>query len=96
VIVSTPLLTWSLPEHPHLLSIQAEATAMGLWDVSGLEVWERVGPTLAVDVQPETGFPPGLQAYMQQHEFGVCRTFRVMGHRVLLYRAGCPASDESG
>lgn len=96
VIVSTPLLTWSLPEHPHLLSIQAEATAMGLWNVSGLEVWERVGPTLAVDVQPETGFPSGLQAYMQHYEFGVCRTFRVMGHRVLLYRAGCPASDESG
>ncbi len=96
VIVSTPLLTWSLPEHPHLLSVQAEATAMGLWDVSGVEVWERVEPTLMVDVQPETTFPPGLQTYMQRHGFDVCRTFRVMGHRVLVYRAECPASDDPG
>jgi hypothetical protein len=89
VVVGTPLLTWSLPEHPHLLSTQAEVTAVKLWHVSGPEVWERVKPTVVIDVQQETTLPPGLQAYMKAHQFGVCQTFEVMGRRVLLYRATC-------
>jgi uncharacterized membrane protein (UPF0136 family) len=93
VIVGTPSLEWSLPEHPHLVSVEAEAVAMKLWHVSGPEVWERAQPTVVVDVQQETTLPPGLEAYMKAHEFRVCQTFEVMGRHVLLYRATCRASS---
>jgi hypothetical protein len=95
VIVGSALLAWSLPERPHLVSVDAEVTAMRLWHVSGPEVWERVKPTVVVDVQREITFPPGLQAYMQAHQFGVCDTLKVMGRRVRLYRAGCPENSDS-
>jgi hypothetical protein len=95
VIVGTPSLEWSLPEHPHLVSVEAEGVAMKLWHVSGPEVWERARPTVVVDVQQETTLPPGLQTYMEAHQFGVCQTFEVMGRRVRLYRAGCPENGAS-
>jgi hypothetical protein len=95
VIVGSPSLEWSMPEHPHLISIEAEGVGMKLWHVSGLEVWKRAAPTVAVDVQPETTFPPGLQAYMKANQFGVCETLHVMGQRVLLYRAACPYKGAS-
>ena len=95
VIVGSPSLEWSLPERPHLVSVEAEVPAMRLWHVSGREVWERAAPTLVVDVQPETIFPPGLQAYMKAHQFELCETLHVMGQRVLLYRAACPDQGAS-
>jgi hypothetical protein len=95
VIVGTPSLEWSLPEHPHLVSVEAEPVAMKLWHVGGREVWERAKPTVVVDVQSETWLPPGLQMYMDAHQFRVCQTFEVMGKRVWLYRAGCPENGGS-
>ena len=95
VIVGSPSLEWSLPEHPHLVSVEAEGTAIKLQQVSGQEVWERAKPTVVVDVQQDTTLPPGLQTYMKVHQFGVCQTLEVMGRRVLLYRAGCPENSTS-
>jgi hypothetical protein len=91
VVVGSPLLEWSLPEYSHLLAVEAEVTATKLWQVSGQEVWERTQPTVVVTVEQEIILPPGLRAYMTAHQFGVCRTFELMGQRVQLYRAACPA-----
>jgi hypothetical protein len=60
-----------------------------------LEKTELRRPTVTVDVQPETTFPPGLQAYMKAHQSEVCETLNVMGQRALLYRAACPDKGAS-
>lgn len=90
VIVSTESLIWTFPDHPALYSVAGEEPARQRWGVSGLEVWERVQPTVVVKVSREVIISPDLQAYMDLHAFQTCDTIRLMGYRVDVYRAACP------
>lgn len=90
VVVSTHQLVWTLPYHPQLISFAAEYTAIKRWKLSRpIEVWERVHPTLIVDIEAEMVFNEGLQAYIQQQGFQICQTLHVLDRDIRLYRTTC-------
>ncbi len=91
VIVSTVQLLWTLPNHRHLIHFGAELTALDRWGLQDpVEVWERVQPTVIVNVQNHMHFDPGLQSYLERHVFQVCQHFEVQNHVVEIYREECP------
>ncbi|MBZ0278729.1 MAG: hypothetical protein K8I60_21455, partial [Anaerolineae bacterium] len=91
VIVSTHQLIWTLPDYPHLVSFAAEQTAMARWHLTDAkDVWERVQPTLIIEVEREMHFDPGLVAYMAEKGFQVCETLNVLNTPIHLYRTTCP------
>jgi hypothetical protein len=91
VVVSTHQLIWTIPDHPALVSFAAELAAMRRWNLAdGVEVWERVQPTLIIYVEREMQFSAGLQTYMTRHNFAVCQEIDVLERAIILYRAICP------
>lgn len=90
VVVSTHQLVWTLPHHANLVSFAAEQTAMRRWQLTDPKaVWERVRPTLIVEVENEMHFDPGLLAYMEEQGFQICDTLEVLDTPINLYRTSC-------
>ncbi len=92
VIVSHHILIWTFHDNPDFYSVSAEVTAQRRWDLADpADVWERVSPTVIVEVHRRVVLPPGLQAYMARHDFVACETYTVPRTPldVTLYRPDC-------
>lgn len=88
-IVSTHLLIWTVPEK-HLISTAGELTAMREWNLTDpADVWERVQPTVIVDIPEQMTIGPGLRTYMQEHAFLLCDQLTVQHLEILVYRPAC-------
>jgi hypothetical protein len=96
VIAGSHLLIWTLPDHPQLISYAGELTGMRRWSfVDSEAVWERVAPTVVIDIAPEMTINPGLADYMQRRRFVLCASFSIRQLDVTLYRPSC-LSDNHG
>jgi hypothetical protein len=94
VVVSTHQLIWTFPDHPHLISVGAEVTAMRRWGLDDpVLVWQRVRPTKVVYVKDQMDLSPALLAYMEQRWFEVCLTRQVIEQEVTLYAENCGGVD---
>lgn len=90
IIAGSHLLIWTLPDHPQLVSYAGEVTGMRRWSLIDSEaVWERVAPTVVINIEPEMTINPGLSEYMQQQQFMLCASFSIRQLNVTLYRPGC-------
>jgi hypothetical protein len=94
VLAGSDQFLWSLPEHPHIYTTGAEAVVLrerpDIGATTPLEVWEYIAPTVVVYVEHEMTLTPGLEAYMDIHDFEVCERFALLEHTVEVYRADCP------
>ncbi|MBE2183191.1 MAG: hypothetical protein IAE89_07180 [Anaerolineae bacterium] len=88
-IVSTHLLIWMLGNRPDFYSVAGEITGTQRWGISPEEVWERVQPTLIIDIPSEMDISEGLRQYMAQHNFQECQSLIVQNKIVNLYRSNC-------
>lgn len=94
MILSTHLLIWSLPDHPNLYSAAGELTAMRRWDLTDpAEVWERVGPTVAVFLDTQMSWGEGAETYLDRHGFAPCQQFMVQTINVTVLRPDCGAAN---
>lgn len=94
VILSTHMLIWSLPDHPNLYSAAGELTAMRRWDLTDpAEVWERVGPTVAVFLDTQMSWGEGAETYLDRHGFAPCQQFMVQTINVTVLRPECGAGN---
>ncbi len=89
IIVSTHLLIWTLGNRPDFYSVAGEITGTQRWRISPVEVWERVQPTLIIDIPSEMVINEGLRQYMTQHNFQECQSLIVQNKTVNLYRSNC-------
>jgi hypothetical protein len=90
VIAGSHLLIWTLPDHPQLVSYAGEVTGMRRWSLTDSQaVWERVAPTIVINIEPEMTINPGLSQYMEQRQFVLCASFSLRQLNVTLYRPGC-------
>lgn len=90
VVVSNHLYLFTQPELSHLVSVAGELTAMRRWGYSDpLAVWERVQPTVIIDIEREMEMPQGLLSYMAQEQFDICQQFLVAERTITLYRENC-------
>lgn len=89
VLVASHELIWIYPEHGQFYSLAAEISAMRRWKLDDpLRVWERIAPTVIVDIGGPIVIPAGLQAYMQQENFAACDRPALM-QPITIYRRGC-------
>jgi len=89
VIVGTHELIWTFPDKLDLYAYPAEALAMERWGLSDtVEVWERVQPTLVIEVTNQR-FDTGLLRYMEQRGFQVCENLDTLDPPINLYRQTC-------
>ncbi|MBI5671255.1 MAG: hypothetical protein HZC41_24930 [Chloroflexi bacterium] len=92
VIVSTHELLWTYPNHRNLVGVMAETVGSQRWGLNNpVDVWERVQPTVVIAIEHQMDIPPGLAAYMSNHEFKVCDTLRVLATTITIYREQCAA-----
>jgi hypothetical protein len=90
VIAGSHLLIWTLPDYPQLVSYAGELTGMRRWSLIDSEaVWERVAPTVVIDIAPEMTINPGLAEYMQRRQFVPCASFSIRQLNITLYRPEC-------
>lgn len=94
IVVSSHLLIWTLPHQPHLVSYAGELTGMKRWGLNDpIAVWERVQPTVIVWLENEMEHNPGLDSYMQQHNFIICHTINASDLTLNIYRQNCAAES---
>jgi len=63
---------------------------MRRWSLIDSEaVWERVAPTVVIDIAPEMTINPGLAEYMQRRQFVPCASFSIRQLNITLYRPEC-------
>jgi len=90
VIVSTHLLIWTLPHQPQLYSVTGELTAMNRWRLSAPEqVWERLRPTVIIDLPQQMTMTDGLRAYMVAGNFALCESVSAGELTANIYRRVC-------
>lgn len=89
VILSSHLLIWTFPDHPSLFTEGAESMGAIRWNISGVEVWERLQPTVVITVQNEISLNEGALAYMERHQFQSCHLFTVQGKQIEILRPHC-------
>ncbi|MDX2141223.1 MAG: hypothetical protein SF123_24275 [Chloroflexota bacterium] len=90
VIVSTHLLIWTLPHQPQLYSIAGEVTALNRWQLSAPElVWERLQPTVVIDLPQQMTVTDGLRAYMVAQGFALCESVSAGELTANVYRRVC-------
>lgn len=90
VIAGSHLLIWTLPDHSQLVSYAGEVTGMRRWSLTDAQaVWERVAPTVVINVEPEMTINPGLSQYMERQQFTRCALFSIRQLNVTLYRPRC-------
>ncbi|PJF24698.1 MAG: hypothetical protein CUN53_16520, partial [Phototrophicales bacterium] len=90
VIAGSHLLIWTLPDHPQLVSYAGEITGMRRWSLTDSQaVWERVAPTVVINIEPEMTINPGLSQYMEQQHFTRCASFAIRQLNITLYRPDC-------
>lgn len=90
VVLGAPMLIWGLPDHPNLVSEPAEPIAAQRWNLDTDQVWERIHPTVIVNVGQESLITPALQGYMDRHGFHACQTWDHLELEFSLLRASCP------
>lgn len=88
-VASTHLLIWTLGNRPSLYSVASEWSAAQRWRIGLNEVWERVRPTVIIDIPGQMTIDPGLQEYMSHHDFRVCESVVIQELRLDFYRADC-------
>lgn len=90
VILTTHLMIWALHDFHSLYSYAGELTAMQTWGLSSpVEVWERVQPTVLIQIEDQMTLGEGAEAYMEQHHFTLCHTLNVQALVVEIYRPDC-------
>lgn len=90
-LASSHELIWTLQDDPRLIAFGAEASMIkrfGLADNPAL-AWERIQPTVIIDMDRRTVIPPGLATYMEQTGFELCETFMVRDLEARVYRIDC-------
>ncbi len=91
VVASTHQLIWTIPHKPTLYFVGSEATAQETYHLTDREqVWERVKPTVIVNVENQMVIEKGLQAYIDNHHFVVCDEMTVTGVNITVMRETCP------
>lgn len=88
-LVSTHLLIWALGNRSGYYSVSGELTGAQRWNVPLDEVWERIEPTVVVDIPTQMVLDPGLQTYMQRHGFTLCESVPVQHLHLNFYRPDC-------
>jgi hypothetical protein len=97
-VVSTHQLFWGFP-HLNLVShIVGGVYSNSNWVLkngpfaSEVDLWEDVNPSLIIYIEQEMHFDPGLQEYMNRHQFRICDELRFMERDIRLYRTDCSGS----
>ncbi len=91
IIASTGQLIWLYPESPTVVNVAAEYlnTVWRGFETAD-EVWEWVQPTVVVYIEREMSLSPGLQTYMDNHEFEECQLLNVLHFTIHVLREVCP------
>ena len=89
VVVSTHLLIWAMGDRPGFYSTAGELTGAVRWGVEPEAVWERIQPTVIVEIPGQMAINPGLQTYMEQEGFTQCDSLEARNLRLNFYRTDC-------
>lgn len=98
-VLSTHELIWTLYEWDNLVSIMAEARSTS-WDEWGireegetaLEFWQRVDPTVIVEVDQLAAFPSSIDELLDVDGWQMCHELTTLGQQVMIYRKDCSQS----
>lgn len=90
VLVSTHEFIWTFHALENFYSVGAEKQLMARYMLTDPQAaWDRIAPTVVIHLLNQMEITPGLQAYMEAHDFQHCQSYRAGGLTADLYRAVC-------